>query len=341
LTQSLTGVQRFAIELTRQLSEQRQVTILTPPGAEQEAIGDAKVQVIGRRTGQLWEQLDLPTHLNRIGRPLLLNLTSTGPVLYANQVVTHHDITYVRHPDSFSRRFRLAYRFMMPLLLRRSREILTVSAFSKAEIAAHYRIDARKINVVPNAASPLFAPDGVAEKPSDYLLAVSSPNRHKNFHTLIRAFCSAETTTINRLLIVGDQTGVFRATDLRPSDSRVEFFGRVTDERLAELYRGAIAFAFPSLYEGFGIPPLEAQQSGLPVIAAHTASMPEVLGASALYFDPQDVGSVTAAIEEIDRNASLRETLRVTGLRNANRFSWRTSAAELIRVIDRINTREN
>lgn len=340
LTQPLTGVQRFAIELVRHLSHQRPVRILTPPGTDPEPIGDADIQIVGRRNGQSWEQLDLPSHLTRLGTPLLVNLASTGPVRYDNQVVTHHDITYVRHPQSFSPTFRLAYRMMIPRLLQKSREIITVSEFSKSEIAKHYRIDTRKISVVPNAASPLFTDAGVAENPGDYLLAVSSPNLHKNFHALVRAFGAAKTNTIRRLMIVGDQTAVFRSSRLQQTDPRVEFVGRVTDEKLARLYRGAVAFAFPSLYEGFGIPPLEAQQSGLPVLAANAASIPEVLGESALYFDPHDLGDMTAAIEEMDRNASLRETLRAAGLRNASRFSWHKSADALLGVIDRLNLRD-
>ncbi|SFI75740.1 MULTISPECIES: glycosyltransferase family 4 protein [Microbacterium] len=339
LTQPMTGVQRFASEVTRALAEQTDLTVIAPPGdLETVDLGKAAVVQTGRLSGHAWEQIDLPRYLRRAGTPTLLNLASTGPVLYRPQFVTHHDITYVRFPSSFSRAFRLLYRLLIPPLLRRSEMVITVSEFSKAEIASHYRIPLAKILVVPNGVSDLFGPDGACYASAPYLLAVSSPNLHKNFGRLERAFDSAHLTTLKRLVVVGSQDRVFSSTSVSGSD-RVKRLGRVADDELAVLYRSATAFAFPSLYEGFGIPPLEAQRSSCPVISSDAASMREVLGESVLYFDPTDEASIRDAIERIDSDPALRADLIARGAKNAARFTWERSATTIRHTLaDRLHS---
>ncbi len=209
---------------------------------------------VGRLSGHAWEQVALPLHLRRSGSPLLLGLANTGPVAYRPQVVTCHDIIWARHPESFARSFRLLYATMTPLLLRRSAHVLTVSPFSRGELVREFGIDPRRITVVANAVSPAFHADGPAhDEGVPYVLAVSSPNRHKNFDALVAAFEAADLTHIHRLLIVGQQARAFH-TQATTAAPRTRALGRVDDDELMRLYRGATAFAFPSLYEGFGIP---------------------------------------------------------------------------------------
>ncbi len=334
LTHRTTGVQRFAREIVRELAPLTPLVIVAPPGDLIDADLGVEVRQIGRRHGHPWEQIDLPAYLGREGRPLLLGLATTGPVTYRPQIVAHHDITYVRHPDSFARSFRLLYRALIPPVLRASARVITVSDFSAREIAQHYRVPAEKLRVVANAVSGDFTADGPThDEGCAYLLAVSSPNRHKNFDALLSAFHRADLHHIRRLLIVGGQARAFHAATRSGDDDRVRFLGRVDDAELARLYRGATAFAFPSLYEGFGIPPLEAQRSGTPVLAARAASLPAVLGDSALWIDPLDPDDIRRGLERLDSDPALRAELSRRGRVNEAAYSWALSARRVAEVV--------
>ena len=339
LTQELRGVQRFAEQTCLALKQIRDdVVFVAPHGIKMhESAKVLEVQCIGRNSGHLWEQLDLPLYLRRQGNPLLVSLCSTAPLMYGNQIATHHDITYVRHPESYTRAFRTLYRVMTPILLMRIKALLTVSNFSKGEISQFYNYPENKIFVVPNAVSDAFQPGPPLTNKQDYLLAVSSPSAHKNFSRMIEAFLTLRTQEDLQLHIVGAASEIFSDPSLQRlanSDPRIHFLGRLSDAELIAQYQGATAFVFPSLYEGFGIPPLEAQACGCPVLAANAASIPEVLQASALYFDPVDVGHIASAMERILTDLPLRQSLRRRGLNNVTRFSWEDSARRVSQRID-------
>jgi glycosyltransferase involved in cell wall biosynthesis len=339
LTQELRGVQRFAEQTCLALKRLRDDVVFVAPHdiKRHESAKALNVQCIGRHSGHLWEQLDLPLYLKRHGSPLLISLCSTAPLLYGNQIATHHDITYVRHPESYTRTFRALYRTMTPIMLSRVKTLLTVSNFSKAEIAQFYRFPEHNIVVVPNAVSADFEPAAPIPDAPDYLLAVSSPSAHKNFGRMIQAFLMLRDHDDLQLRIVGAASEIFNDDSLQrlaSRDPRIRFLGRLSDRELIAQYQGAAAFVFPSLYEGFGIPPLEAQACGCPVLAANAASIPEVLQASALYFDPMDVNHMAAAMERILIDLPLRQSLRRRGLVNVARFSWEDSAWRVSQRID-------
>jgi glycosyltransferase involved in cell wall biosynthesis len=339
LTQNISGVQRYAEQICLSLKEIRDdIVCLAPHDIKlHDAAKALNVQCIGRNRGHLWEQLDLPLYLRRRGSPLLLSISSTGPMFYRNQVATHHDINYVRYPQSYTRIFRLAYRTITPILASRAKTMITCSNFSKGEISRFYGIDESKFLVLHAAVSDGFrartpGPDG-----PQYLLAVSSPAAHKNFNRMIQAFLSLRGFPDLQLHIVGAATNIFANPELQRlacRDPRIRFLGRLSDAELIEQYQGATAFVFPSLYEGFGIPPLEAQACGCPVVAANAASIPEVLQASALYFDPLDVNHMAAAMQRVLTDQPLREALRLHGLNNVERFSWDLSAQRLSQRLD-------
>jgi len=339
LTQELRGVQRFAEQICLALKQLRDdVVFVAPHGIQMHESAKAlDVQCIGSHSGHLWEQLDLPLYLRRQGNPLLISLCSTAPLLYGNQIATHHDVTYVRHPESYTSTFRLLYRTMTPIMLSRIKSLLTVSAFSKGEISQFYKFPEKKIFVVPNAVSGAFQPGPPLKEQQDYLLAVSSPSAHKNFSRMIQAFLLLRGHDDLQLRIVGGASGIFSDDNLQrlaSRDPRIRFLGRLSDDELISQYQGATAFVFPSLYEGFGIPPLEAQACGCPVLAANAASIPEVLQASALYFDPLDIEHMAAAMERILTDMPLRQSLRRRGLNNVARFSWEESARQVSQRID-------
>lgn len=340
LTHVPTGVQRYAREVVRELAHLVPLVVFAPPGALIDADLGVEVRQVGGRGGHPWEQFDLPRHLRRSGAPLLLSLANTGPARYRPQIVTHHDIAWLRHPESFALSFRTLYGIVIPRLLARSERVITVSDFSAREIAGGLRIDPAKIRVVPAAVSEDFDPTGPRHDEGEpYLLAVSSPNRHKNFDALVDAFVGARLSHIRRLLIVGRQARAFRAGETVVHE-RVRFVGRVDDQHLQELYRGAVGFAFPSLYEGFGLPPLEAQRLGTPVLAARAASMPEVLGDGAVWVDPHDVDDIRRGIERLDGDPELRAELVRAGWANEKRFSWTASAQSVARIVDEVRRGE-
>ncbi len=344
LTQEMRGVQRFAEQISLQLKELRNDLVFVAPEDIHLHDSAAQLQVrrIGRNRGHLWEQLDLPFWLARNGYPPLVSLCNTAPLFYGKQIATHHDITYIRHPESYSRTFRAMYRTLTPLLLGRTKALITVSEFSRGEIADHYGYPANSICVVPNAVDARFKPFSAERRPREttpYLLAVSSPTAHKNFARMVAAFLSIEGQDEVELRIIGDSNRIFSGSlhDV-PGNRRIRMLGRLTDEELVEAYQGAAAFVFPSLYEGFGIPPLEAQACGCPVIAARAASIPEVLGDSALYFDPLNVAEITKSMQRILQDGALRQDLRRRGKANVARYCWNTSARQVSRLIDQAFT---
>jgi glycosyltransferase involved in cell wall biosynthesis len=159
-------------------------------------------------------------------------------------------------------------------------------------------------------------------------------NYHKNIHGLVNAILSSDLDIY--LKIIGDQTTVFNCIDVNTNDPRISFLGRVTDEELINLYQQAKAFIFPSFYEGFGIPPIEAQSCGCPVISSDRASLKEILNDSALFFDPSSTNEIIDAIHLIDTDKNIRNELIIKGSVNVLRYSWDESAKKLNLLIDEL-----
>jgi glycosyltransferase involved in cell wall biosynthesis len=343
LTQEITGVQRFAEMISLELCQRHNdIIFVCPKGILRESVAKKlHVKQFGFCQGHLWEQVELPIYLKKIGSPLLLNLGSTGPIFYKNKIITHHDITYLRYPKSYSIAFLIFYKNLIPMMIRTSRHLLTVSEFSKKEITSTYQYPQHKTSVIYNAVEGKFKP-----KPQGltniYFLAVASINFHKNHHGMIEAFQTFKKKSPGnrkvKLKIIGDS---FKAFSYKNHDTTaemvdIEFLGRVDDEELIRLYQNAYAFIFPSFYEGFGIPPLEAQACGCPVLASDRASIPEILGNSALYFNPFNVNEMIQAMEDIMQESELRLQLIRKGYENIKRFSWELSAEKMIQVVRNI-----
>lgn len=334
LTQKMTGVQRFALEISKKLVLLSEDFIFLVPCMDDikykddELLGFNIVELKGGG-GHYWEQVTLPKFMRR-ERRLLVNLCNTAPVFYKKQIVTHHDIIYIRYPQSFSKKFLAFYKMLSPLVLNNSLSILTVSEFSKKEISEYYRINSDKITVIYNAVNDSFVVGDKVDK-KDYVLAVSSPVYHKNFQGLIEAYIESDINT--KLLIIGEAANSFAGDSAYKKDDRVEFIGRVDDPTLIKLYQNARLFIFPSFYEGFGIPPLEAQACGCPVISSNRASLPEVLSDSTIYFDPDSKEDIIDAINKVLKNTALAKDLSFKGLDNVKRFSWEKSAEKIYHMI--------
>lgn len=340
LTQNITGVQRFAIEISKYLKNQlgNDIEFVAPKNIINiDLAKELDVKLIGNKTGHLWEQIDLPRYLKSNKSPMLLNLANTAPLFYKNKISVVHDIAFERFPQSFNWKFRLFYKLFIPNIINTSKLIFTVSEFSKREIMEYYKIESNKINVIYNAVDSMFKPT-LDKKNEKYILAVSSLNYQKNFHSLIKAFNLLGDKNI-KLYLVGSINKNFADVSLLKDiekNKNIIFKGRVDDEKLVNLYSNAKCFIYPSLYEGFGIPPLEAQACGCPVICSNVASLPEVGGVdSVVYCDPYDINDIKEKIELVLNNDILQKELTIKGFENIKRFSWEDSATNILEFIRR------
>ena len=320
LTQQVTGVQRFSIELSIRLKRifGSEISFVAPQNIIQEDIAEElSVIKVGTHIGHFWEQWDLPNYLNRVGKPLLINWGNTGPVMYNNKVTTLHDITFIRYPRTFSFKFRLLYKLLIPQVIRTSKHLFTVSEFSKKEIAGYYNLPLNKISVIYNAVS------------DKYLLVVSSVKDNKNFLAALDSFLLlSERVPELKMYVIGEtKSRSFNDMDLSlyKKESRIKFLGRVSDVQLVKLYSNACAFIFPSFYEGFGIPVLEAQACGCPVISSNTSSLPEVLLDSAILCEPTDIQGMAKSMVTLVKEENMRNEYIRKGFINVARFDWESS----------------
>lgn len=346
--QPLTGVQRFARELLfavdRLLGSDDLLVIadfvlLVPAGcysAELPLLRHIRVQELRAKRLHAWEQLQLPW-VSR--RSLLINLSGSAPLLKRQQICTFHDAAVFDIPEAYSDAFGRWYRFLFRTQSQICRRMLTVSEFSKQRLCHHLNVPASAIGVVPNGADHvqrLAYDDAVIERLAltrgRYLLAVGSENPSKNFAALVSAFIATRGDTDIRLVVVGGgNSAVFAQTGSAATvDSRIVRAGRVTDEQLMSLYAHARAFVFPSVYEGFGIPPLEAMMNGCPVLAARAASIPEVCGDAAAYFDPHDPDDMVRVLDWAMADEAGLEVLRQAGKEHAAQFTWEHAARQLL-----------
>lgn len=341
LTQSITGVQRFAIELSIKLKEyyQDNIQFVSPSNIIHTDIAkQLAVKIIGKKSGHLWEQIELPIFLRKNRNPLLINLCNMAPIFYKNKISTLHDITFIKYPNSYSFKFRCFYRILIPLILRSSIKIYTVSEFSKNEIANYYKIDKQKINVIYNAVNKSFKKiiDNSLKK-KKYILAVSSVKENKNFTLILQAFTKIQKLDNDIFLyIIGDLNNKnFKSLNLEiyKKNNHINFLGRISDDMLIKYYSNASLFVFPSLYEGFGIPVLEAQACGCPVVCSNTSSLPEIVNKSASMANPLNLDDFIEKITDILNSPEVAKIYIKKGFNNVNRFSWEASAKKIIETL--------
>ncbi len=346
-----TGVDRFAIEVITAIDNllavkdsavgEMDFRILLPPGVKPERqFLHIPIKTLGRLTGQLWEQLELPQAVPRDG--LLLNFCNTGPVLTRQQIVAIHDAATVKMPMAYSRAFRYWYCILLPMLGLISRKVLTVSEFSKQEIASSFMVPRDKISVVKSSGEHIcrFMADtkaiqrfGLSKRP--YVLAVSSLAAHKNFRLILDTITHLENPPFDIAIAGGVSSLVFGKAD-KKEYQHVKWLGYVSDTELRALYESAMCFVFPSLYEGFGLPPLEAMHCGCPVLASLAASIPEVCGDAALYFDPYKAEELAVLLMRVANDSSLCAELIQKGYARAAEFSWDKTAREIVSQISTV-----
>jgi len=292
---------------------------------------------VGRRQGQTWEQLELPRHAQG---GILVNLGNTAPVLARRRIVVIHDAGVFRRPESYSVGFRLWYRILHHVLSRQGTRIVAVSEFARQELVNFLKIPADSVSIVSEGADHigrLAAQDdalvSAGLRPLHYVLAVGNLAPHKNLGALSQVSATLAARGTPLVITGGFNSSTFsgQAQGGLPSDA--SYIGRVSDEALKALYTHAACFVFPSLYEGFGLPAVEAMACGCPVVAADVPGLRETCGDAVLYCSPRDPADIMAKVLHVIEDQKRAAALRAAGLRRAARYRWADAADALLSVI--------
>jgi glycosyltransferase involved in cell wall biosynthesis len=316
-----TGVQRYTQELVARLG--RDVEQIAPSRSAHGVLG------------HLWEQTALPL---QVGDRLLWSPGGSGPWSVSHQVVTIHDAAPLDHPEWFDGKFARWYSFLHPRLLARVERVITVSEFSRRRLAEYVPGAEERIAVIPLGKGASFRPldEDVVRSlrlrlglPSSYLLVVSSLQPRKNLPRLLSAWRRVRDRMPEDLILAVCGVRfeeIFGRVGFETLPDRVKLLGWVDDADLPALYAGAHCFVYPSLYEGFGLPPLEAMACGTPVVAANAGSLPEVVGDAAVLVEPKDIDSIARGLVSAVEDEGLRARLREAGFTRAEQFSWDRTA---------------
>jgi len=276
-------------------------------------------------------------------------------------VVSIHDLSFEHLPETFHRRSRMQLRLTVRSSARRAAKILTLSEHTRRDIIATYGVEPSRITAIPLAAPAHFYPVEDTRElqrvrhtygiDGQYILSVGSIQPRKNLARLVQAYARiraslrdkhAETES-PKLVLVGKQGWLYdetmRALEETKVANSVILTGYVPESDLPALYSGAICFVYPSYFEGFGLPPLEAMKCGAPVIVGDQTSLPEVVGDAGLIVDPFDVSSIAEAIEKLINDSVLRQELSVKGRKRAETFDWKKTAQQTLEVYEQVGRR--
>lgn len=342
LSQETTGVQRYAAEIVRAWDEglndgwidreRFSIRVHAPRGIlHNPAYNHVSVET-GRTQGRIWEQIELPF---RARGTLLFSPYAAAPVLQSRHAVTIHDAGAAATPQQYSRQFRAYCSIVFRWLGHSCAPIFTVSEFSRRELQRFYSIPVEKVKIIAPGCDHLLrvSPDaGILAKHNlekdAYVLGVSSRSVIKNFEGLSEAFRRLARPGLKLAVAGGKRRHLFGSGSAKIAPDVIEL-GYVTDGELRSLYENAALFAYPSFYEGFGIPPIEAMSCGCPVLAARSSSLPEACADAALYCDPANIDDISNGMARIFNEPGLAQELRQRGAQRAAQLTARNSAARL------------
>ncbi|WP_165360661.1 glycosyltransferase family 1 protein [Candidatus Chloroploca sp. Khr17] len=343
------GIGRYTLELSAALRDAGVSLITLQAGGH--SADPATLVLRGSRLlpalmtlGQV--QIALAAHRHDLD--LVHDPTGSAPLglTSARRVATIHDVIPFVYPDTSTRLDWLIYRLWLPLVARRLDTIITDSQQSRSDLIRYLALKPERVKIIPMAAAPHYRPVSrtIVEQTlarlgirAPYLLFVGSLEVRKNLTRLFEAYARLRTWSRQwTLVVVGARklrqsplSATVRRLGLEPN---IHVTGYVAEEDLPALYSGADLFVFPSLYEGFGLPPLEAMACGTPVVTSNVSSLPEVVGDAALTVDPYDVTALARAMERALTDATLRTDLRAKGLARAAQFTWERTARETLEV---------
>jgi len=301
----------------------------------------------------IWRYGILPRKLRNQGIDLIHDPYEIGPLSFDipfKKIITIHDVTPLLFPKLYGLIGIMLHKILYKKTVRNVDKIITCSTFSKKDIIKYLKVSQEKIKVIYNAADEKFKPlkqkeiIEVRQKynlGAQFILYVGLLHPRKNIPSLIKAYHKLKKEGMgNKLVIAGKRSGkykeIFKTVERLNLQKNVIFTGYVPDEDLPALYNAADLFVYPSLYEGFGLPPLEAMACGTPVITSNTSSLPEVVGNAGIMIDPYDVDGLAKAMYKVLRNDRLRDDMIKKGLKRAKMFSWEKAAKETLDVYEEI-----
>lgn len=332
--QRVTGVQCYAREIIEYFPNE-EFKLLSPISSWSSGI-----------KGHLWEQLALPGRLSN--DDLLWSPGNVGPLSVNNQVVTIHDLSTIEHPEWFSASFAKWYSWILPKLVHRVRHIITESEFTRGRLVDLLGVPNNKISVIANGVANNFKPESVEviqhlrakyNLPEKYILYVGSLEPRKNLQRLFAAWqLLNKSDNRTHLVVVGATGHVFtQDSSIDTYIDKVDYLGYVDAMDLPGIYSGAEIFVYPSLYEGFGLPLLEAMACGTAVITSDLAPLNDVAGDCAILVDPNSEQALSEAIEYLLNNKDIRMELSNKGIQHAARFDWENAASETWSLLERLS----
>lgn len=349
LSQPLTGVQRYAVEIVRALDAELTrghplardlaVELIVPPGSRDLDLETIATVTRGAFGGHAWEQLVLPSAV----KGGLVSLGNAGPVAVRRHIVCMHDVNTRVFPASYSATYRALQAILLPILGRTARKIATVSHYSADQLVRHGICDRGKLVIAANGHEHVrrwraeHSASTRAVAGPHTIVMIGTPAPHKNL-ALILGLAGRLAAAGMRVAIVGDRhEAVYRAVGLGADPAGVTWLGRIDDGEMAALLQDCLCLAFPSFVEGFGLPPLEAMAIGCPVVASDRASLPELCGDAALYAPPDSPDAWLACFSRLNGDAVLRRDIVERGRERAKRFSWAMSARTYIEAMSAVD----
>jgi glycosyltransferase involved in cell wall biosynthesis len=331
-------------ELSHELGKNVLTFLIALPSKPQKIVNNDFIKKIGslggvqrgRLSGHSWEQLELPF----VDKDAwLFNPCNLGPVIRRRQILMIHDAQTFSFPQSYSRTFRNWYRRILPRIARRAEIVITVSEYSKKQLEHFGVVPPGKTHVIPNGVDHIArirADQNTLSchnlKKRGYFLFIGNLALHKNLAMLIKA-ATARPPGEPQLVIAGSGNSKIYSEAKISLGHGVRLLGRVPDSQLKALYENALALTFPSLTEGFGLPPLEAMLCGCPVIATNAGATPEVCGDAAIYVDPHKPEQWAAVMIQLANDDTMQNIYREKGFLQAKHYTWRRSALQLLTII--------
>ena len=322
-----TGVENYTKHILEYLSKNISLNVIKP-------------KTTNKYLGHLWTHFILPFKKGDI----LFCPANIAPIFVPRKkqlIVTIHDVAFLVYQDSFSKFFQWYYRFLIPKNIKRANKIITISKYSKKEIEKFYPHAKGKIEVIFLGLDKKFKPLKNIKK-KNQILYVGSLNERKNFYGTIEAFLTLNNINL-KLIMVGNFSKTFslnkKSIEILKNAKQNEniiFRSNVSNNELVKLYNESKLFVYPSFYEGFGLPILEAMACGVPVVTSNISSMPEVGGDAVVYCNPFSVEDIKAKIEMVLFNEKLQKEIIQKGLQRAKKFTWEQSANEHMKVFKEV-----